>query len=145
MSVELGVGHPLFIYMIWTEKYSHISGTHCWFCDREYATSKCLTAYKGFQLRRTREHIVPKSKMIYNIRHNYIGSCIDCNGLKKNMTADQFAEYIAWLMKTGGHEMWFLLPMMKKRAWKLYNKTSYLHRNYKTIRLQLVQTHKPYK
>lgn len=124
------------------DKYSHINGTHCWFCDREYATSRHIYVGCGRPLLRTREHIIPKSKIIYNYPKNYIGSCGDCNSLKGTHDARRFAEKIIFLtkkLKKGEHNMYHLFPIMKQRAWKLYNKTSYLHRNYKELRLTLVQ------
>lgn len=116
---------------IWSKKYHHLIGTHCWFCDREYETNKCLTVSIGEKLKRTREHIIPRSKIIQNISRNYIGSCVDCNNLKRSMFSDIFAEYINRLIeKDNPHKMYDSLPTIEKRAWKIYNKTSFLHRNY---------------
>ncbi|MFD2922029.1 hypothetical protein ACFS6H_20075 [Terrimonas rubra] len=115
------------------EKYNHIDGTHCWFCDREYSSEYCLTIHTGMRLRRTKEHIIPRSKIGVNISTNYIGSCIDCNHLKGDRNAKQIAERIEKMIEYNNHEMKEYFPIMRLRAWKLYNKTAFLHRNFKTI------------
>lgn len=120
------------------EKYHQTRGTHCWFCDRQFGVDKCVMSHSGQPLRRTREHIIPKALIIYGYPKNYIASCIDCNGIKASKTSRGFAEKIQRLMveyKNGGHQMTRFFPIMKDRAWKLYNKTSNLHKNYKKLRL----------
>jgi len=120
------------------EKYHQTKGTHCWFCERQYFVDRQIYIRCGAPLQRTREHIIPKSQIIYNYEKNYIGTCRDCNSLKGPKTAKQFAEKIESMMekyKKGQHNMLHLFPLMKDRAWKLYNKTSNLHRNYKKLRL----------
>jgi hypothetical protein len=120
------------------EKYSHLIGTHCWFCDREYSKSKSVFKSNGNPLKKTREHIIPKSRVIYNIPTNYIGTCADCNTLKAKRDAIEFATHIEHLIlikSTTGHSMSKLFETMRRRAWKLYNKTSFLHKNYQRIRL----------
>ena len=110
-------------------------GTHCWFCDRQFGVDKQIYSRSGTPLVRTREHIIPKSRIIYSYRRNYIASCHDCNSLKGRMDAKQFAVHIEKLMKLESHNMSKLLPLMRVRAWKLYNKTSYLHKNYRNLTL----------
>ena len=118
-------------------KYHQTQGTHCWFCERQFGIDKQVYVRCGSPLIRTREHIIPKSKIIYSHPRNYIASCADCNSMKGNKNAKQFAMHIEWLMcnySLGEHNMFNLFPMIRKRAWKLYNKTSNFHRNYKKLR-----------
>lgn len=67
---------------------------------------------------------------------NYIAACPDCNSLKGSKTAKQFAIRIENLIATkkkGEHNMLPLFPIMRERAWKLYNKTAHLHKTYKKL------------
>lgn len=111
------------------EKYHQTKGTHCWFCDRPYEKKRI----------RTREHIVPKSVIIYSYPKNYIGSCQFCNGMKGSKNAKQFALSLDKLIKSASpatHNQYKLYKIMRERAWKLYNKTSNLHKNFKTLRME---------
>lgn len=120
------------------DKYHQTKGTNCWFCDREFGVDKQRYVRCGSPLIRTREHIIPKSAIVYSYRRNYIASCQDCNSLKGKKNARQFAMLIEAMMcnPVCNHNMRKLFPIMRKRAWKLYNKTSNLHKNYKKLRLQ---------
>jgi hypothetical protein len=122
------------------ETYGKEKGTRCWFCDREYLVDKTVFISKGYPLKKTREHIVNKKKIIYNVPKNYIGSCKDCNHLKAARDAREFALWLDEMIESElyiWHEMGDYMKTMRNRAWKLYNKTSYLHKNYQTIRLQI--------
>jgi hypothetical protein len=126
------------------ETYGKENGTRCWFCDREYGIDKVLSISRHISkdkpIKKTREHIIPKSKIIYNIPKNYIGSCNECNLLKGKLDARGFAMWLHAMIESElyiWHEMGDYMKTMRNRAWKLYNKTSYLHKNYQTIRLQI--------
>lgn len=114
------------------DKYNYKTGTHCWYCDREYEKDRIL--YNGFGvLKITKEHIIPKSKLPNNIPNNYISSCTDCNYIKNNKNAKQFALFIDMLIKrtkAGEHSMYKYFKIMRERAWKIYNKTSVNHKKY---------------
>lgn len=116
------------------EKYHQTKGTHCWYCDREFiGNMRRLASFKQ-PLKRTREHIIPVSQLTQSIPKNYIAACADCNGLKGPKNARQFAEKVTSMIqkyKNGEHNMYKFFPMMRDRAWKLYNKTSKLHQNNK--------------
>ena len=121
--------------MIFSEKYNYLNGTHCWFCDREFGKDRTKTHGISNILIRTKEHIIPKSIIKYGDVRNYIASCSDCNGLKANCNAKQFAIKLRGLMKQGKgfNNMCSLFPLMINRAWKLYNKTSSFHNKFKNI------------
>lgn len=117
-------------------KYHQTKGTHCWFCEREFGVDKQIWVCGGQSLIRTREHIIPKTKIIYGHERNYIATCKDCNCLKGSRNAREFAQYLQKLIETTGqgfHNMWKYLPIMRDRAWKLYNKTSKFHREYEEV------------
>lgn len=122
--------------MPWIDtKYNHLTGTHCWFCDREFGVAKTFwtTTVSRF-LFKTKEHIIPLKRLENNIPKNYIASCNDCNQLKGARDAKEFAlhlDYLVYFNKPGTHNMLTLMPLMKRRAWKLYNKTSDLHKKHK--------------
>jgi hypothetical protein len=110
--------------MVIDNKYSHRKeeGTHCWYCNREYSTSKSLYARPGTQLIRTVEHIVPFGSGGKNIARNKIGACNDCNTLKKSSSIMGFINVIKQLQAKRLHPMLKLFPTMINRCWKLYNK-----------------------
>lgn len=115
------------------EKYDYKKGTHCWFCNREFNTSKGIYVYCGLPLPKTKEHIVPLSKGGINNVSNYIASCRDCNTLKADKDAKQFALFLMDLLlykSAGGHNMCRYFKIMITRSWKIYNKTSKLHKKY---------------
>lgn len=121
------------------DRYSHYKGTHCWFCNRQYGKSYSVygnTSTGRNPIRRTREHIVPASKMKKNDPRNYIGSCNDCNTLKANMNAKEFALHVQKLRVKKNietHNMYKYFKMIIYRSWKLYNKTSKFHKKYTSV------------
>jgi Zn-finger protein len=112
-----GTGIPSSCYPF-QNKYSHKIGTHCWFCDKRFSE----------KIIRTREHIIPRS-IIGNRLGNYVASCYDCNHLKANRNAKEFAEFLDKMLKsiTKSVPAKKKIKLMRNRAWKLYNKTSKLH------------------
>lgn len=137
--MELGIQYRHIFYFMnpFIEKYHQTRGTHCWYCDREFGVDRSVYSQCGRILYIQREHIIPKSQIIFSYPKNYIAACCDCNTLKGPKTAEKFAQKVTSLMlkyKKGEHNMWHLFPLMRERAWKLYNKTSNLHRNYKKLR-----------
>lgn len=115
------------------KKYNYREATHCWFCDREYESNVSFHFLNGKPLGKTKEHIIPKSKLKIQDAElkskNYVSSCVDCNQLKANRTPRQFAKHIQWLMRYfPDHILKIYLPKMYKRAWKLHNKTSKLQK-----------------
>jgi hypothetical protein len=121
--------------------YNHSTGTHCWFCNRAYGEPSLL--YDKRLLVRTREHIIPishikkinKSQREGKFAQNYIGSCNDCNAVKRTDNAKQFAERLGeYILEGKQHPMAHLFPLMRNRSWKAYNKTSKLHKLSITLR-----------
>lgn len=114
--------------MIHEAKYKHSTSTHCYYCDREYGKhrSKVQKTPNGLIIK-TKDHIIPIAKGGINNVRNYIGCCSDCNHLKGSRTTWEFAEFIESINYK--HMMHQYLPLIKKRAWKLYNKTSKAHQN----------------
>lgn len=111
------------------EKYNPYTGTHCWYCDRQFGVGKRLIKQPPIFLFLTKDHIIPIS-WGGKRKHNLIACCEDCNRLKGSMNAIQFAMYIEELFNLknkGNCTMYKYLKLMKDRAWKLYNKTSGLH------------------
>jgi hypothetical protein len=103
------------------KKYHQTLGTHCWYCEREY---------NGRNIKRTRDHIIPLSVIIYNNPKNYVGCCKQCNSLKKNLNAKEFAILLESITTKVPRN-----KTMINRAWKLYNKTSKLHNSDYAIKL----------
>lgn len=139
MTVKLEVRPDYYFYNMhpFQEKYHQTKGTHCWYCDREFGVEKSLRTARGGVLKITREHIIPKSKIIYNYGRNYVAACQDCNGLKGRKWVKEFAKLLTVLHKEHSpatHSMHTLFPMMITRSWKLYNKTKHLHENYLELR-----------
>lgn len=108
----------------WSQKYHHKNGTHCWYCDREIEKYK---SYRGGKpLIKTVDHIIPK-KRGGKIPRNSIMACSDCNYLKGPMRVDIFGFMIRKL--NSSHPMSPYREIIKKRALKLYNKTSWAHKD----------------
>jgi 5-methylcytosine-specific restriction endonuclease McrA len=115
------------------EKYHQTQGTHCWYCDRQYGEDHSTRTARGGKLYLTREHIIPKARLGNNEPKNYIGACQDCNGLKGRKDAYEFALLVEDLLEDESpatFSMYKLLPKMRDRSWKIYNKTSKLHNRY---------------
>lgn len=114
------------------DKYHHKKGTHCWFCDRKFGE-----VYYGEILMRTKEHIVPFKVMGFNHPKNYVASCKFCNTFKSWYDARGFVDRINWYYENRDKSTFWmhdLLPLMRQRAWKLYNKTSKLHQKYSIVK-----------
>lgn len=127
-EIPAGTGKPGVVFckkMKIDLKYHPTSGTHCWYCDREYAISKQVYKRSGIPLLKTGDHIYPKSMGGCNRITNKISCCLDCNVLKGYKTPRRFAEWVSQQIsnKSVSHSMSKLFPMIMKRAWKIYNKT----------------------
>ncbi len=109
-------------------KYHYLTGTHCWFCDREFGVDKVAQLAQEIILYRTKEHIISKWRGGINDVRNYIASCSDCNQMKGASNAKGFARKIEELMTNATHPMFSYFNLMRTRAWKIYNKTSKAHK-----------------
>jgi len=105
-------------------KYHYSTGTHCWYCKREYSTTRCLYNRPGAPLEKTVDHIIPRSGGGNNTSRNKISCCNDCNALKGNKTLLQFIDYLdILLLKGSGYcNMYPLLKIITNSTWKLNNK-----------------------
>lgn len=65
----------------------------CYYCERK------LTGV----LRSTRDHIIPISQDGSNDPRNLIESCERCNTLKANRTAEEFADFLGYLLNSDIH------------------------------------------
>jgi 5-methylcytosine-specific restriction endonuclease McrA len=57
----------------------------CFFCDKQLSRQK-----------KTRDHLIPKSRNGSNARHNIVDACRDCNNLKGCLTLEEFRVVIAY-------------------------------------------------
>jgi hypothetical protein len=106
-----------------THDLSHLSDV-CFYCKRSYSLHKGVWRRRYAALRKTKDHILPKSKGGHNGVDNYVSCCEDCNNLKGNMTPDKFAKWIKkeLIQKNNSHPMFQMFKYMMFNAWKLYNK-----------------------
>jgi 5-methylcytosine-specific restriction endonuclease McrA len=57
----------------------------CFFCDKQLSRQK-----------KTRDHLIPKSRNGSNARSNIVDACRDCNNLKGCLTLEEFRVVIAY-------------------------------------------------
>jgi 5-methylcytosine-specific restriction endonuclease McrA len=57
----------------------------CFYCDRMLSRTK-----------KTRDHLIPKSRNGTNQSHNIVNACRQCNCLKGQLTLDEFRMVIAY-------------------------------------------------
>lgn len=57
----------------------------CFYCDRQLSRQK-----------KTRDHVIPKSRNGSNRPNNIVDSCRDCNCLKGQLTLEEFRVVIAF-------------------------------------------------
>ena len=95
--------------------------THCIYCEREFVPDSPLM--------KTKDHIVPK--LLGGINHpiNYAAACKTCNELKSGKVLLDFAQdlldHFNFVQNADP-----IYKLMSRNAFKLYNKTSTLHKRY---------------
>ncbi len=57
----------------------------CFYCDRILSRRK-----------KTKDHVIPKSRNGSSARHNIVDACRDCNQSKGNLTIDEFRVVVAF-------------------------------------------------
>ena len=94
----------------------------------------CVFCEKSFKdVYKTKEHIIPKSRIPCNKLENYTSSCVWCNDLKADRDAKEFALFLEDIITDYSEEYDYIkdsLKVMKNNAWKLYNKTHKSHKNF---------------
>ena len=98
------------------------------------AIDNCIFCKQSFKdVYKTKEHIIPKSKIHKNNVENYSASCIWCNDAKGCMDAKEFAKFLEIIDRSNISKYNHIRPFIKimiNNAWKLYNKTHKSHENY---------------
>lgn len=99
------------------------TATHCIYCEREFVPDSALS--------KTKDHIIPKVCGGPNHPINYAASCKSCNEMKGGRSLPEFAQslldHFKYVQNTNP-----LYKLMYKNSFKLYNKTSKLHKKYST-------------
>ena len=94
----------------------------------------CVFCEKSFKdVYKTKEHIIPKSKIPCNRVENYTSSCVWCNDLKRDRNAKEFALFLEDIIINYDEKYNYIkdyLKIMKNNAWKLYNKTHKSHKDF---------------
>lgn len=69
-----------------------VRSTYCFYCERPFGR------VGGVVRLRTKDHIIPRSKRGRDLPINYLSACKRCNGLKSDMTPEQFAAHLRFLL-----------------------------------------------
>lgn len=62
----------------------NFNSTRCFYCERKFDN----------KIKKTKEHIIPKSKGGNNNLNNLVYACIECNELRGNMEFYEFKDYL---------------------------------------------------
>lgn len=121
-----GTGNPITVFKRkkeMTHDLSHLSDV-CFYCKRSYGLHKSVWRRKYAALRKTKDHVLPKSRGGFNGTDNYVSCCEDCNHLKSNMKPNEFAKWLKKELrqKNNSHPMFPMFKYIMFNSWKLYNK-----------------------
>lgn len=87
----------------------------CFYCELSFGSSPTK---RGVPLRKTNDHIIPRSKDGVNNSINYVDSCHQCNHLKGSRLPEEFSDFLEYKIITTskgiGSQTCFSVGRLKK-------------------------------